>query len=235
MKTRRIISIIGLSLALLAEADGQTAFRRELSIGGSFGMGMSTVSFVPKIQENQLLGLQVGITGRWLTEKNLGLMAEINFSQQGWDEQFDDTQYHYTRRINYVDIPIMTHIYFGSGRIRFIFNLGPKVGYAMSEQTTTNVKQDDALPPNNGEKATILRDKPLENKFAWGICGGPGIELRTKAGYFILEGRYYYALGDIFHSKREDPFSMSSSQVIMGKLTYLIPLTKQKKRSPQPL
>ncbi|MDR1980034.1 MAG: PorT family protein [Tannerellaceae bacterium] len=228
MKMRRgIISIIvGVSFVFVAEVNGQASFTKELSIGGSFGMGMSTVSFAPKIKENQLPGFHAGITGRWLTEKHLGLTGEINFSQQGWDEQFDDPQYHYTRRITYIDIPVMTHIYFGNNRFRFIFHLGPKVGYAISEHTTTNVQTGDPLPPNNGEKATILRDKPLENKFAWGICGGPGIEIRTKVGYFILEGRYYYALGDIFHSKREDPFSMSSSQLFMGKLTYLIPLTK---------
>ena len=67
---------------------------------------------------------------------------------------------------------------------------------------------------------------PLEKKFDWGLCGGPGFELRTGIGSFLLEGRYYYALGDIFNSRKEDYFSKSSSQVISAKLTYMIPIFK---------
>src|SRR5699024_12794713 len=59
---------------------------------------------------------------------------------------------------------------------------------------------------------------PVEKKFDWGLCGGPGIELRTGIGSFLLEGRYYYALSDIFNSRKEDYFSKSSSQVISAKI-----------------
>lgn len=64
----------------------------------------------------------------------------------------------------------------------------------------------------------------VQKKFDWGLCGGPGIELRTGIGSFLLEGRYYYALGDMFNSRKGDTFSKSSSQIISAKLTYLIPI-----------
>ncbi|GHT37289.1 hypothetical protein FACS189435_1990 [Bacteroidia bacterium] len=188
-------------------------------------MGVSSISFVPKIQQKQLLGSHIGATIRWITEKNLGLLAEVNFSQQGWDEAFDNPQHAYTRRLNFIDIPFLTHIYFGGKRVRVFANLGPKIGFLFSESTSENViaspPQDNSLPYQ-----TEQWELPAKNAFAWGLCGGPGIELRTGIGIFQLEGRYYYALGDLFGNRKADYFPKSSSQVILGKVTYLIPILK---------
>ena len=66
----------------------------------------------------------------------------------------------------------------------------------------------------------------IQKKFDWGLCGGPGLELRTGIGYFLLEGRYYYALGDIYGSRKSDYFNKSSSQVISARIIYLLPILK---------
>ena len=167
------------------------------------------------------LGYTGGLALRWITEKNLGLQAEINFTQQGWEEKFEEQpQYQYSRTINYIEIPFLTHIYFGSKRFRAFINLGPKIGYAFGESTSENL--NDATPNTENTQHGMS----IEKKFDWGLCGGPGIELRTGIGSFTLEGRYYYALGDIFNSRHEDYFSKSSSQVISVKIGYLIPLIK---------
>lgn len=200
----------------------QDTFKQELAVGGSFGVNFSSVTFVPKVKTNMSMKYNGGLTIRWETEKNLGLQAELNFSQQGWDEKFDDPKYKYTRTINYIEIPFLTHIYFGSKRFKAFVNLGPKVGYAIGESTDQNL---NGANPTGKEDAQ--HNMSVEKKFDWGICGGPGIELRTGIGYFLLEGRYYYALGDIFNSRKEDVFSKSSGQVISAKLTYLIPLFKK--------
>ena len=63
---------------------------------------------------------------------------------------------------------------------------------------------------------------PVEKKMEWGLGGGPGLELRTRAGCFLLEGRYYYALSDFYNTRRQDAFSKASAQVISIKLSYLI-------------
>ncbi|MDR1499960.1 MAG: PorT family protein [Tannerellaceae bacterium] len=226
MSKRLLIVIAGLTLAV--NAGGQNKFKQEFSIGPSFGMGVSWVSFVPAVQENRLLGPRAGLTVRWLTESFAGLVFEVNYSQEGWDEHFDDPAFSYTRRLNYVDIPLLSHLYYGSERVKFFFNIGPKTGFLISESTTG--KYDASRPPIDeitGKQHTSEQwDMPAENKFAWGICGGPGLELRTGIGIFQLEGRYYYSLGDVFGNRKADPFPKSSGQVIFGKLTYLIPFGK---------
>lgn len=218
---KKLLPIIILCLFAHHNIQGQNkTFRQEVAIGASFGLNFSSVSFMPKVQEGMLRGYNGGITIRWNTEKNLGLQGEINFTQQGWQEKFDDPGYQYSRTINYVEFPFLTHIYFGSKSFKAFVNLGPKIGYALSESVKENL--NGAAPNKTNEQHYMA----TEQKFDWGLCGGPGIEVRTGIGYFLLEGRYYYALGDIFKSRKEDYFSKSSGQVISVKLTYLIPIIK---------
>lgn len=206
----------------LGSAVAQKKFQQELSVGASFGTTFSTVSFSPtKVQQKMKLGYTGGVTLRWVTEKNLGLQAELNFAQQGWNEMFEDQpEYKYSRTINYLELPILTHIYFGNKNFRFFINLGPKIGYAFGEKTDENL---NGASPNT---ENTQHDMAIEKKFDWGLCGGPGIEIRTGIGFFLLEGRYYYALGDIFNSRQEDYFSKSASQVFSAKISYLMPLFK---------
>ena len=190
-----LLLLIGLAGGM---AHARTPFKPELAVGASFA---------------------AGATLRWLTERYLGLQAELNFAQYGWKEAFEEEpRYHYERAINYVELPFMTHIYYGNDRFRVYLNLGPKIGYAISERTDENLA--GATPNLTNEQHGM----PIEKRFDWGLCGGPGIELRTGIGNFLIEGRYYYALGDIYNSRKGDVFSKSSTQVISAKITYLFPL-----------
>jgi hypothetical protein len=78
------------------------------------------------------------------------------------------------------------------------------------------------MPYRPNEQHTM----PVEKKFEWGLGGGPGLELRSKVGYFLLEGRYYYGLSDFYNTRRGDVFSKASNQMISVKLTYLVPFGK---------
>ncbi len=47
------------------------------------------------------------------------------------------------------------------------------------------------------------------------------MELHTKIGHFMLEGRYYYGLSDIYGNSKKDVFSRSNNGTIVAKLSYL--------------
>ena len=136
---RKVIATVIISLVTLNYIQAQDKFKRELSLGASFGTTFSKVSFAQtKVQQKMKMGYTGGL--RWITEKNLGLQAELNFIQHGWDEKFEDQpQYKYSRTINYFELPVLTHIYFGSKRFRVFVNLGPKIGYAFGEKTDENL------------------------------------------------------------------------------------------------
>ena len=208
----------------------QNTFRPEWVIGVSGGIDFSSVSFSRKVAQNKLMGVNGGVTVRWITEKNLGLQLEVNFSQKGWKEDIEQMDEEktlsmsnpfYSRTLNYIDIPLLTHIYLGGNKIRFFVNMGPQIGFFLYENRSENLN-GESIPNKPNAQHTLQ----IEKKIEWGLGGGPGLEFRSNAGYFLLEGRYYYGLSDIYSTRRGDAFSKASNQIIAVKLSYLIPIRK---------
>lgn len=199
----------------------QNAFQKERAIGISGGVTFSKVNFMPKVQQELYMGIQGGATVRWRTEKNLGLQVELNFKQQGWEEKFEGEEYadlYYRRRMNYMEVPFLSHIYFGGEKVQFFINLGPQIGIMLNDNIEENINEK-----KTSQKINEQHTKKVDSKLEWGLCGGPGIELRTGIGSFLLEGRFYYSFADFYKTKNDDDFSKASTQVILAKLTYLIP------------
>ena len=69
---------------------------------------------------------------------------------------------------------------------------------------------------------------PIENKFDYGITAGLGCEFHTKLGHFMIDGRYYFALSDIYGNSKRDVFARSAHGTILAKFTYLFNLRSDK-------
>ena len=55
----------------------------------------------------------------------------------------------------------------------------------------------------------------VEHKFDYGIAAGLGVEYTIpRVGHFLLEGRYYYGLGNIYGDTKRDYFASSNYQTI---------------------
>jgi hypothetical protein len=191
----------------------------EFSFGASAGATFSRVSFNPRVVQGYSTGATFGITGRMMMGENVGLQLEVNYVQQGWNEDFSETEtpdYKYNRRLNYIQVPFYTRARFGGKNVKAFINAGPQIGYFLSESTSDNL--DGASPG----RVNYQHNMPVENRFEWGISGGPGIEIRTKTGCFIIEGRYFYSFGDIYSTQRKDNFAKASTQTMMAKITYLL-------------
>ena len=200
--------------------------RNNLAIGFNAGINMTSVSFQPSVKQKSLLGINSGLTVRYISEKYFnmicGAQLELNFSQHGWDEYYEDfPDLQYTRKMNYVELPFLAHLAFGRERgLQFFIHMGPQIGFFLSDSYTQSEGWDDAVawnPNLNVEQ----HDKKVENKFDYGIAGGLGLELRTKAGNFVIEGRYYYALSDFYKSTKKDYFSRSAHSAMSVKIGYL--------------
>lgn len=205
--------------------------RRNFAIGINGGANYNTVSFNPTVKQNGLLGITGGITARYISEKYFamicGAQVELNFSQRGWDEKFDVTkgfspEDSYVRTMNYVEIPFLAHLAFGKDKgLQFFLNLGPQISFLLSESE----KREGSWQISN-RLPNDQYGKWAENKFDYGIVGGGGLELRTKAGNFLIEGRYYFGLGDFYNSTKKDYFSRSANATISAKITYLFDIVK---------
>lgn len=179
---------------------------------------------------------------RYTSERYYGILcafqAEINFSKVGWtediysqnNEKLEDT---YQRDLTYISVPILANLGFGKKDHGFkgYFVAGPQVRYLIDDKekrsetwTTTYGGYPDRM---NGVVAQY--GKKAENKFEYGITAGLGCEFSSKIGHFMLEGRYYMGLSNLFGNAKTDPFAQSGQRTITAKVTYMIDLSRKGK------
>ena len=213
--------------------------RSNFSVGVNGGVNLNSASFTPTIKQNSLMGITGGLTARYISEKYFamicGAQVELNISQRGWDELFEMEDENgqtikvpgktYTRKMTYVDIPFLAHLAFGRERgLQFFVHAGPQIGFLIGESET--IEGIDMNTLSNTQKA--IYGVKIQNKFDYGITGGGGVELRTKkAGSFLVEGRYYFALSDFYSTTKKDYFARAAHGTITVKLTYLFDLKKE--------
>lgn len=222
--------------------------RNDLAIGFNGGLNMSSVSFTPKVSQAKLNGITGGMSVRYVCEKYFSticsLYGEVNYSQMGWKEDIVDINdmpvvnpatgqpEEYSRTINYIQVPLMAHLAWGREQKGFAFfvNLGPQFGIYMSESTKTNFDFANRNVADRVNPVCAQDTMAVENKFDYGIAAGAGIEFsHPKVGHFLLEGRYYYGLGNIYGDSKRDYFGSSNFGTITVKLAYLFDIVRTRK------
>ena len=243
-----IISAI-LSIVPVAMTAQIGEHRNDLAIGFNGGLNMSSVSFTPKVSQAKLIGMTGGLSVRYVCEKYFStvcpLYGEINYSQMGWKEDIVDVNdmpvintatglpEEYSRTVNYIQVPLMAHLAWGREQKGFAFfvNLGPQFGIYMSESTKTNFDFSDRNAADRVNPVCAQDTMAVENKFDYGIAAGAGIEFsHPKVGHFLLEGRYYYGLGNIYGDSKRDYFGSSNFGTITVKLAYLFDIVRTKRQ-----
>ena len=220
----RRFTIICLSALVALLATAQTHYEGNIAVGGKAGMTMSRVNFNPTVQQTMNLGMTAGVMFRYIEEKNFGLIAELNVTQRGWKEVFEESDYNYRHSFTYLELPIMTHIYFGNERAKGFFNLGPEINVMLGDGIKSNFAYGDAATMDyfiNDPRHVEQMAMKVKNRLDYGICAGAGMELNlnTKQS-LLLEGRFYYGLTDVFPNHKTDIFSSSNSMTIMVTLGY---------------
>ena len=219
---RRLALIFVVFTALLTTA--QTHYEGTFAIGGKAGATFSKVNFNPSVQQSMLPGMTAGVMCRYIEEKHFGLIAELNLTQRGWKEAYEDADYNYSHRFTYLELPIMTHIFFGNQRVKGFFNLGPELNAMLGDGISSNYDYKNAAGMeyfNQNTRHLEQLTMKVNNRLDYGICGGAGMELNLNAkNSLLLEGRFYYGLTDVFPSHKTDVFSSSNSMTVMVTLGY---------------
>ncbi len=222
---RIILSVIVLvcNFVISQTLHAQTHYESNIALGVKGGIDLSRVNFTPSVRQGFLLGGNAGFSFRYIEERHFGLIAECNFAQRGWSEDFEELPFKYSRSVNYIEIPLLAHIYFGR-RGKFFFNAGPEISFLIGESTKTNFDVD---------KISVLPEFPYDSrinyqyylkasgKVDFGICAGIGGEFNlNKRNSIYLEGRFYYGLGNVLKSGRTENFRGSNSMSIMISAGY---------------
>jgi len=218
---KRATGIILLLLVYLA-AQAQPRLRQpEIYVGIHGGVLFSLVWFSPRLEgttiivDRTLLSGNGGLVMRYNGHKYCGFQLELNYMQRGWREYAD-----YERRLDYLEMPWLAHIYFGKKKVRGFLNLGPQIGVLLRESSYGSENED----PEQRKQY-----EPIANKFDWGVAGGLGLLFRTtKVGTFQLEARFNYSLGNFYASRASDYFKHSNPMNLSINLGYLWEIKRKK-------
>ena len=240
-----LIAVLSMTAASIHAQIGQ--HRNDFAVGFNAGFVLSNVGFTPTVSQSFHGGVTAGVTARYVCEKYYSsicaIVAEVNFASIGWKEKILDKydqpvinpstneQEQYSRTTNYVQIPIFARLGWGREEkgVQFFFQAGPQFGLFISESSSANFDTDHPNLDERSNKTVAQYDMSVENKFDYGIAGGLGMEYSVpRVGHFMIEGRYYYGLGNIYGDSKKDYFGKSNFGNIIVKLTYLFDIIKTK-------
>ncbi len=231
MKRLLILLLLATSSMLLAHAQvGEP--RTDLAIGANGGFVMNKVSFNPSVKQTFKTGAVMGLTVRYTCEKYFNMICafqgEVNYSQAGWKEVDEAGENSYQRVLHYVQVPLLANLGFGRERrgVKGFLAIGPQIGFCIGETEKLTGDGSGYIPyqlvdmPNQHELK-------VQRKFEYGITGGLGMDVSTAKGHhFIIEGRYFFGLSDIFDNSKKDPFGRSANGTIIAKVSYLFDIKK---------
>lgn len=238
-----------LSLTLLAVSLTVTAqigdYRSEFALGVNGGYILSDVGFTPNVPQKKHGGLTGGLTLRYTSEKYFSsicaVVAEINYAKIGWKEDIltpDDLPVinattrvaeSYQRDMTYLQVPVFARLGWGRERkgVQFFFQAGPQIGFFLNEKTKSNFDFSKMNIKDRTSKIVAQDTMAVERRIDYGIAAGLGVEFSLPhLGHLMVEGRYYYGLGDFYGNSKRDYFARSNHNNIVVKITYLFDVKK---------
>lgn len=208
MKGERYIAVLALCVMCWMQAEAQPRLHTpEYWLGVHGGVSASTVLFNPAVSGMSpitkacVLGGNGGLVFRYAGHKFCAFQMELDYLHRGWTENGE------AHSLHYVELPILMHLNFGSDVCRWIFNLGPQIGYCVKDESTT-----------------------IDHPFDWGMAAGTGFNVRTKkAGVFELEVRFDFSFGGVFGTSITDRFNMASPMDLSVNLGWMMPVRRKTK------
>jgi hypothetical protein len=246
---RRILIYL-IALLPLSAAAQVGEYRTDLAVGFSAGYVSSQVGFIPEVPQKRLGGFIGGLTVRYTCERYFSsicaIVAEFNIARTGWKENILDVDngpvyaitnpgktspLYYERHLTYLQIPFLARLGWGRERkgLQAFIQVGPQIAVNLGESTNTNMVFRGETLNDRSSKIVAQDSMAIQRKFDYGIAVGAGLEFSAPHfAHFIVEGRYYYGLGDIFNNSKSDYFGRSNLGQIVIKATYLFDIIRTK-------
>ena len=195
-----LTTAVAISLLLFFFSSTTVAQDKRWSVGLKGGSTLSQVAGTREniVSENptiaSLLRYIGGLSVQYLTEDNFGLQVEFNYTQKGWEEEYRNSDGRipgkfYRVSLDYAEVPILAHAYFGKKNTRIFLNAGTYLAYLLSADTKRANVTDSEI--------TYLYERRYQNKFDFGVRGGGGFEVVTRIGVFQAEGSYNWGINSI--------------------------------------
>lgn len=219
MKNNWVLLFCGLLFA------GGSAFA-QTGVGLRGGPSFSQVSFttgrgVPRPPQGVVQGMEAGFFWRILNNERLGIQAEVNYSSKGW-HIYPGTLEEHLREFQYLQVPLLSHLQLGRGKLKLIVQAGAFVAYAW--------QTEDVVQPGPGASPRVVYGHQASVPWQFGVLGGGGPAFELPLGMLQLEARFAQHLSHVLRPdfSRTDDFQASHQQTITFALQWVYMFEKKR-------
>lgn len=191
----------------LLEAQDSTAFRPALYLGAQYGLSWNDVRFSPTVNQEIYSGSRYGLVARYLEAPHVGVQLEVSVDQRGWSEKRDTFPSLFTQKVDYVDVSLYSHFAIGNSRLQPIILLGSFISFPTADERE--------LPTDWTITVPSYYEEPFDRRLQYGLAGGLGIALDLGPVIWQLNGRYRYALSNLFAGGEGSLFTFSQGKGFM--------------------
>ncbi len=181
-----LVALLALFIALPANAQVKLGVIGGVNIANLNGedVGGAKIDFSNRTAFGVGGVLDVGLN------ENVALSFEPMYLQKG--AEFSETDPDlgtatFTSKANYLEVPVLLKIAFGTGSARPYLMAGPTIGFNLSSKFELSVP---------GFSAEIDADKVTKST-DFGLVGGAGVSFTAGTSSIFVEGRYSLGLSDI--------------------------------------
>lgn len=157
---------VGFNIAHIRKIDVPTGYKKKINLGSNFG-GTLRLNF------NDFIGIQ----------------TEILFAQKG--QQFfqkTDSTKQYKRFVNnFIEVPILAVVRFGSEKVKFVGFAGPYLAYWSGAYTQESLHSEKMTQKTKSNDYKFLKS---DSRFDMGIATGIGADIKVGNGWLEIAARH---------------------------------------------
>ena len=197
------------------------------------------------------VGFAGGVAFNLGVNEMFSIQPELLFIQKGFkaDLTFDDGEGQEATiplsinvSINYIEVPVLAKVSFGSETAKFFINAGPSIGIGLGGKAKYSVPflsfegdtkfMDLGIGPiNESGFSDASPDWALNNRIDFGVQFGAGAAFQLGSGQVVLDARYGLGLTSLYKEQTIAGFSAiskdnlkSKNNVLAFTLGYMIPI-----------
>lgn len=156
------------------------------SVGISGGLAASQVFFSPNRLQNLYPGYFGALRYQYANDKGAGVSIELVMTQKGWSLSAEDSSY--TRSIDYIELPFLSHFQVGGRDVQLVIELGPSISYAVGSSENID---------NTGYRDYAF-DREVDYRFNLGLQGIAGVQYMREKWIYSIRIRYQQDLTNIY-------------------------------------
>ena len=231
---RRVVALV---LLLFAVGVVESSAQHTLAVTG--GSGMATARLYPDQEMRAIWGTYAaGLSWRYYTDERFvgGVGVDIELLQRGYSfapypqryENKNEYRY-YTRKLNSIMVPLVwqPHAYLFKNHLRLYLEAAVTFSYSFSSTFFNDEKY--AIDFSGAVEAPVSGKYEFrperDNRFAFGLAGGGGLDFLIKRIEFGVRVRYDFGFSDILRNRNKYYDNGYDSQTKPGENPfYLTPL-----------